>query len=742
MKKRGIFLIFILGIICILLAIVFVFYTVSNIAQKIVSFYHFRIKSQFAAQSGLEFAYVNMRSHLNNTPILSITHPFYYKGEINNLQTWDYTDINRNNFPDTTGVDIDDALYPSFMVDNEIHKNNIKKFSYSGIAEDSTEFMSVYKLKIIDLSSTVFIGEISSGTKNFLNNLSVVLNYPVFLGDILFTIAIEKNKIESFDTIKDVLQYPQAAILANFLSLDSWQLRDMVFPQRGAVDKEIVPSGHDFLLKSLDNIRLENRAPLNINLVHPLLIKANLYNLTANILVENPDYNIDVPSNISLDEAIKIFTNPAQLIKYATKVKSKNLPKLGYLKNYKVDNEKIDKLVSLIVQERAKIPFDSYNSFYNFLIKTTKETSLSQLDIDIIFANINPQTYLHKMNLDKSLKIKIDKTDLTNQTLEFIFFSPGKFYVESSGYLINKKSGEVEAKETITASFSTSEILHFTTQQDFDSGYVTFEASTKLFRGISSGPFSSTLRKSRLKPRKNMPGFISLGIVSNGITTDEITYCDTFQYPEPDVGKQDESEYILFNDGVYSSSEYPFKIPVEKNFPLLDFQDFFGVKYSCDLFKNTALERACGKITKGTFCFWIKPNYNIQNSMRIRTIVYIESTDPKFEATENINYVDSFLLSFVPVNFVKEMVKQYFPLFAPYTTYTLATPFFLWTPKVNPTYLSLITSESEVIEEGEWTHICVQWDSTKTIERRLGAKIIVNGKDKTFLFGNDYSTDY
>ncbi len=740
--KKGILLIFVLSIISILSVIVLGILNITDIAQKVVSLYHYQIKSQFAAHSGLEFARTRMRNMLTNNPIISVTNPFYYRGEIEDLEIWGYSDVNKNNFPDTIGIAVDDALYPSFAARESFYAKNNKSFSYSGILDDSKEFRSVFKLKIVDLSSTVYIGKISMGTKNFLNNLSQYLNYPVYLGDILFSIYLEKNKIDSFDSLKDILQYPQANVLSNFLSLDGWQYSNLVFSRKGQVEKEIIKSGYDFLQRSLNNISFEDRAPLNINIISKEMIKSNLYNMGANILIESPDYNIDIPTNISLQEAFKILTTPYELIKYATKVRSKNIPKLGYIKYYKIDDEKIDKLVELILKQRVEKPFDTYDSFYNFLIRTAPQTTLSKTDIDIIYTNIYPQTYLQKLNFDKSLKIKVDKSDLTNQTLEFIFFSPGKFYVESVGYVIHKKTGEIVSKDVVSGTFSSYEISTFLTQEDFESGSVTFDMLAKRLRGVSVGPLYSNFRKNKLRIQKNISGFLTLGLVTNGITTDDITYCDTFVNPRPDVGYQDESEYVLFNDGAYSSLEYALKIPVDKNFPIMDFMDFFGVKYKCDFFRGTALEHACGKISKGTFCFWIKPNYETQHSTRMRTLIYLQSIDPKFDKTDNIKYVDSFIVSFVPVNLVKEMVKQYFPMFAPHTEYSITSPFFLWTPKVNPTYLSLINSKEELLKEGQWTHICVQWDSMRTIERSLGAKIIVNGENKTFLFGNDYSTDY
>ncbi len=740
--KRGILLVFIFGIISILALIVFTFFTLTSTAKKILSFYHYQVKSQFASQSGLELAYAKMRYHVQKNPLVNVNDSFYYKGEVNNVETWDFTDINNNNFPDTTGIDVYDAMEPSFTSKVSFYTKNNKNFYFSGIVEETDDFRSVYKLKVVDMSSLIYIGNVSGGAKNILNNLSKILDYPVFLGEVISSVYLDKGKIRSFNDIKDVLVFSQSNILSNFLSLEGWQYPNLVYANNSREDNKSVQSGYEYLRNSLKNISIENRAPLNINLIPPMLIKANLYNLSANVLVEKPDDDLDIPQNISLDEAIKIFNNSSELIKYATKVRTKKFPRLGYTKNYNIDNVKIDKLVDLILQQRVIKPFNSYDDFYNFMLSSSGKTGLSKVEIDIIYANVNPSFNLQKFNLNKNLKKEVDKTDLVNQTLEFIFFTPGKFYIESAGYLFHKKSGELLAKDLIKASFDAYEIVTLNKEEDFYSGWATFNEFAKLYRGVSYGPFDTGYRKNKLNQRGEMPGFIQLGLVSNKITTDDITYCDTFEFANPTVGHINNDDFVVFYDGIYSSGDIPFNIPISKNFPIVDFKDIFGIPYKCDMFKNTALEQACGKITRGTFCFWIKPAYKVVDSSRIRTLVYIQSEDPQFEKTGNINYIDSFIVSFVPMNFVKNMVTQYFPMFAPYTKFTLATPFFLWTPKVNPTYLSLISSANEVINDGEWTHICLQWDSVKTIERNLGAKIFINGSEKTFLFGNDYTPDF
>lgn len=740
--KKGILLVFILGVISILALIVLAVLTLTSTAQKILSLYTYQTKSQFASFSGLQFAYATMRYNVEKNPIVSVTDPFYFKGEVNNVETWDFTDINNNGFPDTVAIDVYNALNPSFASKIEFYSKNKEQVYFSGIVDESYEFISVYKLKIIDLSSLIYIAHISQGGKNILNNLSKILHYPVFLGDVLSSIYLEKGKISSFDSIKDILSFTNMDVLANFITLDGWRYPELIYANNSPEDNKTIQSGYQYLQDSLKKISIENRAPLNINLIPPTLIKANLYSLSANVLLDKPDYNIDIPQNISLDEAIKVLSSPTELIKYAIKVKSKKFPKLGYTKNYEIDKNKIDKLTELILKQRIIKPFDSYDAFYNFMLSSSKETGLSKIDIDIIDATINPSFNLQKFNLDKIMKKEVDKTDIVNQTVEFIFFTPGEFVLESAGYLFNKKSGELLAKDVVKARFNAFNIVTLNKYEDFSRGEVNVNEFAKLYRGVLPGPFYAGYRKNSLNRIEKFPGFIHLGLVLNKITTDDITFCDAFEFPKPIVGQSDDNDFTIFNDGVYSSGEMPFKLPITDNFPVIDFQTLFGIPYKCEMFKGTMLETACGKISRGTFCFWLKPNYKVVDSSRIRTLISIQSEDSRPERVGDINYMDSFIVSFVPLNFVKNMVAQYFPLFAPHTKFTLATPFFLWTPKINPAYLSLVESDSEVIKDGEWTHICIQWDSVKTVERNLATKIFINGENKTFLFGGDYSLDF
>lgn len=740
--KKGILLVFILGIISILALIVFTFLTVTSTAQKVLSLYYYQTKSQFAAFSGLEVAYAKMKYNIQKNPIVSITDSFYFKGEITDIENWDFVDINNNTFPDTVAIDVFSAIEPSFKYTENFYLKDGKPFYYSGIVDSTADFVSVYKLKVVDLSSLVSISRLSQGGKNILNNLSKILDYPVFLGDVISNIYISGSEITSFEKIKDALVFPGADVLANFLSLKGWNFPNLVYPNNIPKDNIPVTSGYDYLVKSLQNVIIEERTPLNLNLIHPLLIEANLYNLGANILLDKPEYEMNIPMNISLDEAIKIFNNSNELVKYAMTIGTKNLPQLGYIKNYMVDNSKVKKLVDLIARQRVTKPFDSYKSFNDFMVNGAKDIGLSNVDIDIIEAVINPFLRLQKFNLDKLIKKEVDKTDVVNHTLEFIFFTPGKFVIESAGYVFHKKSMELLAKDMVKATFDAFDIVTLNKQEDFGAGAVSVYDLAKLYYGVTYGPFYHGYRKNRLKKIEKFPGFLHLGLVSNRLTTTDITFCDSFEFSEPDVGQSSDEDFIVFNDGVYSSVEIPFKIPVRGNFPIIDFKDLFGIPYKCDMFKGTFLENACGKISRGTFCFWLKPNYKVVDSSRIRTLVSIQSGIDDFGRTGNINFIDSFIVSFVPKNFIKNLVFQYFPMFAPHTKITVATPFFMWTPKINSAYLSLIKSEEDVIRDGEWTHICLIWDSAKTIERNLGARIFINGEDRTILFGNDYSPDY
>lgn len=343
-------------------------------------------------------------------------------------------------FRDDLDTNIEDTHFPSFYISDHPYL----EFGYSYDRRDSNpslDHTQYATLKIIDanalfnVNSPILNSVDPRDNKIWRNVLTTVCQFSTSKANqVIDKIEeyrrnnnVSPNPLYQYHDIRELshLVYPdnvltkeQFATLENYLTVHSW----------GNPNSITYNSTYDF---TLSNVHVETRYPINMNVTSPNMLKAVLLGITATSQFEGKT---------------------------------------------EIDSTAANRVAYSIVANR---PIKTWNQFEELLQKLAKDypSELSEAQADAIFAAVYPGVRLNNQDPDKFHLRKFDKFDIKDDTghacgtTEFCLFSPGVFYMQALGRVVQNQNDDlcdIVATAKLTANVKLWEPTVINTQREFD----------------------------------------------------------------------------------------------------------------------------------------------------------------------------------------------------------------------------------------------------------------------------------
>jgi hypothetical protein len=522
--RKGIVLIFIVGILLVVVFVAIVFVSVAKINVTETQVFVDNIKARFAALSGLNFAIRKIPQELKRNYISFVGSDWVFNGEDFNLngELEPEEDTNGNGRLDIFSVSLDKALRPSFALYKDA--DSIKRgYSYSskvpapynksGILNSASESTIYYVLKVKDTTQTLNLNDPNPKVVNMLKTVSELIGAGMSEEEIRdFVKSAREALILTSGTVKLPRRYLLSK-LATVVSLYGKTIDKLLIPSPKVelIDKPII-SVREMIS---DRLTTGSRSPININIAPPEIIEAVLRGLEGLYIEENinspsslPNMNLlleaednlsrlsapttaeDIASTLSsilslsdeekleraqrhFDDLFSAAVPRLKLLQQFKYIKSKD-KYYGVVRKHKLSEGKAKQLAEHIVKKRykdiTKPAFYDYNDLRDFLNEEVKNRVINDLDRDLILAALNINSDFNKFNPNKSFYKRIDKSDLIEYTTEVVFGAIGTFEIESLGVV--ERKGDITARKTLIGVAEILKMFLDTTQKDFSLGYI------------------------------------------------------------------------------------------------------------------------------------------------------------------------------------------------------------------------------------------------------------------------------
>jgi len=322
-----------------------------------------------------------------------------------------------------------------------------------------------YTLKIIDMSSRICLNDTLTTTRQLLNNLGLVLELELSdkLGDRICA-GRQRQPHQKFNVKEELLPLIGEGVygkIASYITVYGHPNNQVIIPKPlGERPAYLVGQplriGSDIFAWSQLNpgpIALTTRTPININTASQPVLTAVLANLEGVYLSQAPDKGLKplipfVGNNVTTSGQAYYYPWQSldELINADKRVPG---PKIGTVKNARLDLALAVRLVHRIIQARQQMPFLTWQQFNAFCdrlvaegffgtVATDSERELAQARADLVKANANPNSLFNKFNPNEVVARLVDKSDLTSYTTEFCLQSSGLFEIEALGLVTQK----------------------------------------------------------------------------------------------------------------------------------------------------------------------------------------------------------------------------------------------------------------------------------------------------------------
>lgn len=736
---EGVTLILIIGILAILSMLSVLYIGITATSISISQDWIYRTRSFNAASSGIEYAVsqaVKLVATSGATGQLGSEWAFWGEDLNKNGILDPGEDINNNGILDTYTADIEQPVLPSFAKE-EITIGDKKRF-VSGFLDRSSSAIETFIIKMTDTSGKFCISSLSYSNLLILNNLFSITGTPVNIfslpiDEINRKIAESPKGIE--EAIKEYIGNDNYARIQPYITTTCNKqkvvravpesLRKLKSGTKIYSLQELLPEGVTF----------EWRAPVNINIASKEVLEAILSNISAlyfkeELRSEQLSFEAkDIPKYWSLSV---LFYTPDLMKKLFELKRVSNPPILGTIEKVTITPELAQKVAVEIMKRRKEKAFSSWIDFNNFMDGLVKKGVLTQVEADLIKANSNPNTDLNKLNPNSIIYKLVDKTDIIANTTEFTFYPSGTFKIEALGYVLNPKTNGILAETKLAAEVVLYNTINLSTQRDFFEGTISDAENISTANGKTLQVLPGELMFDK---SFEGDGQLQLASVNTNDIKEKITFYAGFakgldaDLAEGDkkIGwdKKTNKRILIFPDGAYSGSGHPLVYHAPKNFPTSKYDIVFGSAYEmCKMYESIPIfQGTCGSILQGTLSFWIKPAFNVSKSYKLRTIFTINNRLPSGKIAFNS-------LVFIP--------KHLIELTSGIKGVPIVTPVWGWSAFNVGFYLVAPTSPEEVLKTREWTHIALSWDTSKVRPPIKGARIYINGEDKTFGLDANY----
>ncbi len=697
--KKGIILIFVISILAVLVAIAVLGYNLATTTKSLSIVAINKVKAEFAAESGVRYSLSNVFRPGQNW--------VYYGEDLNkNYQLDEGEDFNRNSILDTQSAPLDGKHMPSLHKATIVLKDG-KTIHYSGDLPDTHEHKIIFILKIVDESNKVYAAPLNEVKIRFIRNLCEILNIKL------------SEHFSNFEELKSNLPYKDFLKLSNYVSFAKGALQKMVFPSSGLKEGSTILTRLQLLPTTFKEYELEL---LNVNSAPPEVIKADLMNLEAIYFKEDEaSYKLNFsPKDIGVWDYWKIIREKSFLIEKIMNLgrTDKGPIKLGEMKKYAIAPSSVETITQKIIERRIKSNFSSYLDLYDFLSTIVNEKLISELDRDIVFANLHPNPPSSIFTQFSNFLLKINKENILNPTIPFAFTPQGTFSIESLGMVIDVKNQKVIAQDTVKASAKLQDLLSFRTYNDFN-GFS--------FKGLDIYPFSKEFSK---KMKVDLNSFIGLKFYEAPQDNDTIFYASNTKPKSIEVDNEELLDFVpniykgyrpfFTTEGIYSGQGHFLKIPASV-VNMVDLKDIAQGMLDCgklnELFKIN-LGKGCGQGIKGSISFLYKPLFDTVNLKKARMIFSLNNfKNNKVSALNVLPYVS------------RKFWADYFPVME---NLSVGAPAWIWQSYRVGFYFVATTKkpeQKEIIEQGKWTHFKLVFDTSNYIDVSKGARIYVNGED-------------
>ncbi|MFN7182256.1 MAG: hypothetical protein ACK4NF_06230, partial [Planctomycetota bacterium] len=289
--------------------------------------------------------------------------------------------------------------------------------SYEGVIESSENYNVLYKVKIVDTSSKINVNDEGIGVYNTLSTLSYVIGEETNLAEVIKQLKGEGEiNLQSLRlTFGKKYDY-----LKQFITIYG--------KKRNIIEVEdIYKEGNIKRIKDLALPRYKSfkKTPVNINTASAQVLLAILKGIEGFYLVETTTKNkgILVVGTSNIQEELS----------------------LGKMKIIR-SSENVESFVKEIMLQTGSRGFYNEIEFANFLF-VEGEKYLSDENLQLIYANTTANSNIIRTNSDlrllsfgeKKIWLTIDKTFITNPTVEFSYYPSGIFEIEILVTLISKK---------------------------------------------------------------------------------------------------------------------------------------------------------------------------------------------------------------------------------------------------------------------------------------------------------------
>jgi hypothetical protein len=493
MRKEGIILVFIIGILAVLGVVSLVGYSLAITTKKVSILSVHKVQAEFAADSGINYAVTNIFNPASDW--------MYYGEDFNKNYLLDENeDIIKNDILDTISAPLDGHFMPSFYKGSITLKNN-EVIHYSGELAQISSTKVVFALKIVDESNRIYAKPLNDIKIRFLNNLAKILGIEI------------PSSFSTIEELKAAIPEEDFTKLSNYINFSEGSTHKIVFPSNDLKAGTPIFTRLQLLPTKFTEYRLEL---LNINSAPLEVIKANLLDLKA--LYFSEDYS-PYELNFSIKdvgvwnywEIIRERTNLIEKIMNFGR-KDKNPVRLGIMKEYALTSEKSDLIATKIIERRKRGNFVSYMDVYNFLESLVKEGLISQLDKDIVFVNLYPNPPSGAFYKFEGISLKINKENLLTPTLPFAFTPQGAFSIESLGIVIDTHNKTILSKERVKATAKLLDFTSYRTYKDF---------SHFSFSGLDIYPFSKEFSE---KMKVDLNSYVSLKIYEPPLDENTVFY--------------------------------------------------------------------------------------------------------------------------------------------------------------------------------------------------------------------------
>ena len=269
------------------------------------------------------------------------------------------------------------------------------------------------------------------------------------------------------------------------------------------------------------------------------------------------------------------------------------------------ENEAIP-LAKDIVQKRYSNPGKSFKTWNEVEKYLYDYDGLSKDKAETIFAVIYPGMLPHKKSPNKAQYRKFDKSDITVGTTECCLFSPGVFYCEAIGRVIeyNKKPYTVLAHSKVSVNMKLWESYIVNSQSDFEWQRHEGDRTLATWSGVEGGyyPEEYPAQKTESKAKNEVSaGFIQeRGFWDSG-NAKFPDACRYWSWAEKDSGKTEDNLNEKRVDGIYMKQS-------DKFFPGI-LEEAYNTKSETKK-KWDDDEWKDNKWQDNGFDLWIKPSYN------------------------------------------------------------------------------------------------------------------------------------